>query len=136
MNWGTFQEEIELLSHKIEGDFDLIVGITRGGLIPARLLSSLLDVKKVFCLSVEKDGEERKVVTTILEDILNKKILLVEDILETGRTLRVAKAYLESKGAIVKTGCLYRMPHAEIVPDYFLRQIDVILEFPWEIASK
>ena len=132
MNWQTLEQEIALLAGKIDTKVDIIVGITRGGLIPARLLSSSLGVKKMFCLSVEKIGDDRKVVTDILENITGKSILLVEDMLESGRSLIVAKQYLESKGAIVKTACLYTMPMSEVIPDFSLKEVEVVVKFPWE----
>jgi hypoxanthine phosphoribosyltransferase len=132
MNWKTFENEIRNLSEKITDKPDMIIGITRGGVVPARLLSTYLDVKKMHCISVAKQDEKRSVVTEITEDISGKKVLLVEDMLETGRSLGVVKAYLEGKGAEVKTACLYTMPISEINPDYFLKEVDSVLEFPWD----
>lgn len=132
MNWTTFQQEIELLSRNIDLKFDMIVGITRGGVVPARMLSSLLNIPKMACISVEKQEGGRKVITEILEDLTGKTILLVEDMLETGRSLMMAKNYLESKGAQVKTACLYTMAMSEIKPDYFLKEVEGVTEFPWE----
>ena len=132
MDWKTFKNEIQKLSEKITDKPDIIIGITRGGLVPARLLSTYLKVKKMHCISVVKNNEERSVVTEITEDMSNKKVLLVEDMLETVRSLVVTKAYLEKKGANVKTACLYTMPISEIKPDYYLKEVDSVLEFPWE----
>lgn len=134
MEWTQFEREIKKLAKKIKGDFlpDIIIGITRGGVVPARLLSRELNVKSMHGISVEKEGEERKVVTDILADIKGKKILLVEDMLETGRSLIVAKKYLEEKEAEVKTACLYTMPQSEIKPEYFLSEVESTQKFPWE----
>lgn len=132
MNWETLEKEIRALAEKIDFKADIIIGIVRGGLVPARLLSSYLGVKKMYCLSVEKSGAERKVITEIRENISGKKIILVEDILETGQSLIVAKNYLESLGAIVKTACLYTMAISEVKPDFSLKEINEPLEFPWE----
>ena len=57
MDWSSFESEIEMLSQKIQEKPDLIIGIVRGGLIPARLLSTQLKVKKMHGLSVVKMGE-------------------------------------------------------------------------------
>ena len=121
-----------MLAAKVDFAADIIVGIVRGGLVPARLLSTELGVKDMYALTVKKVGEERKVMSEILEDLHGKKILLVEDMLETGKSLIVAKEYLESKGAEVKTACLYTMPQSEIVPDFSIRQIGEVVHFPWE----
>jgi len=132
MDWKHFQNELQTLAEKVTEKPDIIMGIARGGLIPARLLSTYLKVKKMHCLSVVKVGNTREVVTEITEELTGKKILLVEDVLETGRSLTVAKEYLENKGAAVITACLYTMPISEIIPDYYLKEIDSIEKFPWE----
>ena len=132
MDWETIISEIQELAGRIDYQPDIIVGITRGGLVPSRLLSTDLQVKEMYCLSIRKVGEERRVVTEILEDLVGKHILLVEDMLETGRSLIVAKEYLESKGAKVKTACLYTMLISEIEPEFYLRQVKDVEKFPWE----
>ena len=65
-------------------------------------------------------------------DIAGKKVLVVEDMIESGKSLETAKSYLESKGALVKTACLYTMPTSEMTPDYFLREVAGVVKFPWE----
>lgn len=132
MNWQEFESEVQLLSQRISYRPDLIVAVVRGGLVPARLLSSYLGVKEMQCLTVKKIGSDRKVVTEVTEDLTGKKILLVEDILETGKSLEAAQTYLEAKGAEVKTTCLYTTPVTSAKVDYTLREIEVIPKFPWE----
>jgi hypoxanthine phosphoribosyltransferase len=132
MTWQKLTKEINKLREKITVSPDIIVGIVRGGIIPARLLASTLHVKNMYCLTVKKDGDQRNVVTTITEDLKGKQIVLVEDMLETGKSLIVAKKYLEDKGATVKTACLYIMPISEIRPDYYLKKLSEVVHFPWE----
>ncbi len=132
MDWIQFDQEIQALSGKINSQFDVIVGIVRGGLIPARLLSKYLGVKELYCLTVQKQGNERKVVTEITARLQNKKVLLVEDILETGKSLMVAKKYLETKGANVSTAALCVMPISEIEPNFYLKKVEKLVPFPWD----
>ena len=135
MEWKTFEEEMCCLYKKIcESDYkpDIIIGIVRGGLIPARYLSTLSDVKKMDTINVSKDDDKRTVLTEFNYNLKGKEILLVEDMLESGKSLIVVKEYLESKGAIVKTACLYTMPRSEIEPDYYLKEIEYVVTFPWE----
>lgn len=133
MTWQQFEEELHTLSQKIKtSPPDIIIGIIRGGVIPARLLATYLEIKHMYCLTVEKQENERKVTTDITTDLKDKRILLVEDMLETGKSLIAAKEYLESKGAFVQTACLYIMPISKIEPNYYLRTIENVETFPWE----
>ena len=132
MTWEDLDSEILHLSAKINYTPNIIIGIVRGGIIPARLLATKLNVKNMYCLTVKKTDDKRRVTTEIQEEIMGKQILLVEDMLETGKSLITARQYLEEKGAFVKTACLYTMPKSEIKPDYYLREIKKIITFPWE----
>lgn len=132
MTWEEFQNEIKNLAAKIDYVPDVIIGIARGGVIPSVLLSKLLKVKDMYVLKVRKEGEQRLVMAEIFTDVSNKKVLLIEDMLESGKSLVVAKAYLESKGASVKTACLYTMPITETKPDYSLKEVDEVAHFPWD----
>ena len=110
---------------------DIVVGIARGGVIPAVLLSKSLDVKDMYVLKMRREGSERRIIADILPDVSNKKILLVEDMIETGQSLIAGKKFLEEKGSEVKTACLYTIPISEFTPDYFLKQVDEVVDFPW-----
>lgn len=132
MSWERLGQEIDALSEKISSRPDIIIGVVRGGIIPARLLATKLNVKDMYCLTIKKVGEERRATSDVNEDISGKSILLVEDALETGRSIIVAGDYLKQKGAIVQTACLYTVDETEIEPDYSLGKVPQIPTFPWE----
>jgi hypoxanthine phosphoribosyltransferase len=132
MNWDEFELEIDRLAKKVTAAPDIIIGIARGGVVPAMLLSKRLRVKDMLVLKVRKEGNERKVVGDIVTDVSGKSVLLVEDMIESGKSLIVAKDYLEKSGATVRTACLYTMPLSEMQPDFFLGQVQEVQEFPWE----
>lgn len=135
MNWPNLIEEVKKLGEKIKYQPDIVVGVARGGVVPATFLANQLNVQNMFVLKVERKGKKRKIAAEVLTDLTNKKILLVEDMLETGNGMLTAKKYFERKGAIVKTACLYIMPKTKIRPDYFLKVINNVEEFPWEQKS-
>jgi hypoxanthine phosphoribosyltransferase len=132
MNWEEFDREVRSLAKKIEYAPDVVIGIARGGVIPAVLLARSLKVKDMYALKVRREGDERTVIAETIPDVMGLKILLVEDTIETGRSLIAAKQYLESKGAEVRTACLYTTPISEIEPDYTLREVPKVMLFPWE----
>ena len=130
MDWDTFDSETRRLAELIDFVPDIIVGIARGGVIPATLLSKILKVKNMFTLTLDREGE-RKISAFLTQDIQGKKILLVEDMIETGRGLSAGKKFLEEKGEIIKTACLYTMPLSEMTPDYSLNEVPEVVPFPW-----
>ena len=130
MTWQELESDVRSLAAKINTTPDLIVGVARGGVIPAVLLSNVLKVKDLYVLKVRKEGERRRVVAEIFTDVSGKKVLVVEDMLETGQSMVVAKAYLESKGALVKTAFFYTMPTTQKQPDFSISEIKKVPKFP------
>ncbi|MBU6323087.1 MAG: hypothetical protein KGI41_00845 [Patescibacteria group bacterium] len=132
MNWHELDAEVRELSGKLTERPDAIVAIVRGGLVPARLLATLLGVAELYCLTVVKDGDGRALTTDITANLEGKSVLLVEDAVESGKSLAAAEYYLEDRGASVTTACLYARAGAKHVPDHYLKTVDAIPEFPWE----
>ncbi len=87
--------------------FDLIAAIGKGGIIPASLIQNILDVDmKILWLNFrDKDNkiiyEKPKLVKKKDFSVENKKILIVDDVSRTGKTLEEAKRFL--KGNQIKT---------------------------------
>jgi uncharacterized protein len=133
MQWSEFETQISELVEKIDCPIDVIVGVVRGGIVPARCLAAKLGVKEMYCLNVHKQGNNRTVVTSINPNLKDKTVLLVEDVLESGKSLAVAANYLAGeKLALVKTVSLYYMPETEVTPDFTLGQVVSVPRFPWE----
>ena len=118
---------------------DMIVGISRGGLVPARILSDILGVRELFTIRVSfytgvgKTATAPKIVQPLVERLEGKKILLVDDVSDTGRSLIVAKEHLREMGAKeVKVATLHFKPHSKFRPDFFVGETDAWLVYPWE----
>ena len=127
------QESVDELVTRLDFQPDIIVGIARGGLIPARLLAGRLKVTTMYCLTLEKQSDGTKKVTTLIQtDLHGKQVLLVEEMLETGQTLLTAKRYLESLGATVATAALCILETTPMKPDYYLDILSDVPSFPWE----
>jgi len=132
MNWEEFDAETRALAEKIDFKPETIAMVVRGGLFPGGLLAKILNVTDVVALRMKRDGK-RRIISAELPAMNGRKILLVEDMIETGRSLIEGKKFLEECGAEVRTACLYTMPISEIRPDYFLREIPEIADFPWNL---
>ena len=148
-------KEIKALSHQVcleieqsNTVFDCIIGIAKGGNIPATLISYELEVptfKTIQIKSYNDDNERKSTVfssgTLSLIDELNKynNVLLVDDLADSGKTLsefHELYKFLSNKVKVpnIKTACLYYKTKSEFKPDYYASSTEeeVWLNFPWE----
>lgn len=118
---------------------DWIVGVARGGVVPARLFCDLLHLKNLAMLKVDHwgvtaspDGRARLSYGTNV-NLTGQKLLLVDDITDTGQSLTIAKQYLEAqRPAEVKTATLYHLTGSTFTPDFYGRKREwAWLIFPW-----
>jgi hypoxanthine phosphoribosyltransferase len=120
---------------------DVLIGISRGGLPIVRTLSDFLDISTVFIIRVKyyEDIEKRQDKPMIMQDIstdtvANKKILLVDDIADTGNSMLFARdLMINKKVSEVKTATLHFKPWSKIKPDYYIEESQKWIVYPWEI---
>ncbi len=119
---------------------DLIVAVSRGGWIPGRVLSDILEMPKVATIKVEyyediyKTRSKPEITQPLPIDISGKRVLLVDDIADSGRSLELVKNHLLGRGAAdVKTCTLYHKPWSVVIPDFTGRKTDAWVCFPHEI---
>lgn len=118
---------------------DLIVGVSRGGWAPARVLSDLLENTRTASMKVEfyvglgKTSSRPVVTQPIGENAFGKNVLVVDDVSDTGESLTVAMDHVMEKVAkTVKTATLYYKPHSKFKPDFFAESTSDWIIFPWE----
>jgi hypoxanthine phosphoribosyltransferase len=121
---------------------DIIVAVARGGLVPARILTDLLGATELAFIQIEfytdiNQTEEKPIMKQILTtQVMGKKTLLVDDIADTGETLKLAKNHLEQRGAEeIKIATIYKKPHSTTTPDYYEKQTANWVAFPWDIKE-
>lgn len=133
-------EGCKLLKNK---EFDLIIGISRGGLIPAVYISHFLDVPltTIECAGYDANNEQNKEYKLILGNIRNrvkdKRCLLVDDIGDTGGTLELSTEQLH-KFAPASVDCLalFVKEHLEARPKFFVKEVpNEWVDFPYEIGD-
>jgi hypoxanthine phosphoribosyltransferase len=119
---------------------DLIIAVSRGGWIPGRILSDLLENPKIATIKVEyyediyETRSEPEITQPLTVDIRGKRVLLVDDIADSGHSLRLVKEHLFEKGAAdVRVCTLYYKPWSVVIPDYSARITDAWVCFPHEI---
>jgi len=113
ISWQRYIKDCYELKKRITGQFDEIAIVPRGGLVVGRVvIEKFLDCKITYQLPV----------------LSNKKILIIDDLIDTGNTLL---PYREKSS--VKIAVLYVKQHAPFMPDYYIKRIpNEWVLFPYE----
>jgi hypoxanthine phosphoribosyltransferase len=143
--WNQIYEMLLLQAQKIKTQNykpDLIVAIARGGVVPARILSDLLETPNLnfiqieFYTNINQTLQEPTLKQTLTTNVTSKKILLIDDISDTGKSLQLAKTHLQHQGAIeIKIATLYEKPQSVTTPDFYEKQTTSWVVFPWDIKE-
>jgi hypoxanthine phosphoribosyltransferase len=132
---------IELAKRVKDSGFkpDLIVGVCRGGWAPARVMSDLLEnantasIRIEFYLAPGVTSKKPVISQAIMVPVKGVKVLVVDDVSDTGESLKVAVDHLDVCGAkAIKTATLYYKPQSIFKPDFFIIQTEQWIIFPWE----
>lgn len=144
LSWAGFGDATREVSRAIvTSGFapDMVVAIARGGLLPGGAIAYGLGVKSCGALNVEFYTG----VGTVLEapmllapdldlpSLVGKRVLLVDDVADSGRTLALAVELLRGHAAEVRSACVYTKPGSVARPDYFWRETDLWIDFPWSL---
>lgn len=120
-NWSDFIGDTVNLANKLKNykglTFKDVYGISRGGLIPAVIISYLLDIPFVR-----------------YENKINSKTLIIDDISDSGKTLKK----LLKKHKTGMTATLWIMKETKYIPDIHIKikNKDEWIIFPWEMSAK
>jgi hypoxanthine phosphoribosyltransferase len=142
LTWNRTYDVLLSLARKIvRSGFvpDVIVGVSRGGWIPARVLCDLLSAPVLANIGVEfytDIGETKRrprLTQPLSAEVSGKKVLLVDEVTDTGQSLKLAKEHIVKGGAKeVKTAIMYAKPRSVIEPDYNEKKTSSWIVFPWE----
>jgi hypoxanthine phosphoribosyltransferase len=122
-------------------NFDWYIAIARGGLIPTALLAQITNQRNIDTFCIKRYGEDKKEIAISNIDNKNlshlkfKNILIIDDILDNGKTMDFVKKYISIYNPTnVKVACLYWKPRSIVTPDFYLSACDndTWIEFPWE----
>jgi len=118
---------------------DVIVGVSRGGWPPARIMSDLLEnpnlanVTAEFYVGVAETKGKPVITQPVSVPVRDKKVLVVDDVADTGESLRLVRAHLGEQGASeVKIVTIYYKPWSVLIPDYYEKETRAWIVFPWE----
>jgi len=140
--WDLFGEASRALAQQVTDSGyrpTIVLGIARGGLLPAATLAYALGVKNVFAMSVEfyTGVDERLEFPVMLPPLLNAvdiagaTVLIADDVADTGATLKLVTDYCAEHVADARCAVLYEKPRSSVKCQYVWRRTDRWIDFPW-----
>ncbi|HEY9393954.1 phosphoribosyltransferase [Nocardioides sp. NBC_00163] len=118
---------------------DIVLSIARGGLALGMGLGYALDVKNLSAINVEfyTGVNERLDVPIMLPptpaavDLTGMKVLIADDVADTGKTLEIVHDFCEGHVAEARTAVIFEKPWTVINADYVYKKTDRWIDFPW-----
>ena len=144
LSWDDVQGLTEKAASKISSsgfDPDIVVAVSRGGFDPARIICDQLGKRRLASIQVESyDGMNRSrepvVVLPVNAEVKGLKVLVVDDVSDSGASLLKAKQHVTEKGASqVKVVTLHIKPWSKFIPDYYAESTDTWVVYPWELKE-
>ena len=132
------------LALKVMRDYrpDILIGVLRGGYIVARIVADILGVRELgvvevkFYKGVGETAEKPVITQPLVTEVRGKKVLIIDDVVDSGRTLQIVTEQVRLRGAKeLKSAALYYKPRSIIKPDYFAVKTSKWILFPWELKE-
>jgi hypoxanthine phosphoribosyltransferase len=152
LTWDDVEKLIDHLIPQFETEFDAMLMITRGGMVIGGLLAEALNLSIILTAAVDFPGEleeeENRPKGRLLawpkylqfpedELVRGRRILVVDDVWGSGRTITAVKNRVASAAGIPYTCVLHFNPYRSLFgpakPDYFAAITDAFIVYPWEI---
>src|SRR5689334_16910938 len=146
MTWDDLGEGARAIAHAVADEGwtpDIILGIARGGLLVAGAIAYALGVKNTFTMNVEfyTGIDERLEMPMLLPpvpdliDLGESRVLIADDVADTGLTLQLVKEFCEGKVGEVRVAVLYEKSRSVVNAEYVWRRTDRWIDFPWSAEA-
>ena len=142
-SYELFVKDTQVLVDKCR-DFEpeILLAVARGGLTLSHLMAQAMDMRNLYTLnSIHYEGELKLDTFNIfnIPDVSHaKKVLIVDDIVDSGETMREILKVLSEKFPNVefKLATLFYKKTAVLRPDYSVREANEWIDFFWEVDVK
>jgi len=147
VSWDQFHRDSKALAWKLShisdssGEWQAIVSITRGGLVPAAVVARELGIRNIETVCIAsyhdyKDQGELVVLKSISDDILNTTdggvgVLVIDDLTDTGATAKKVREMLPN----AHFATVYAKPSGKPTVETYVTEVsqDTWIYFPWDL---
>ena len=145
LTWGDIVALVDHLMPQMRGLFDALLLITRGGIIPGGMIAERLDLSYILTAVVRfptEIADKRLAWHTFLQFpegtlLRDRRVLIVDDIWSTGRTITTVIGRVEAAGGRAETAVLHYKPGSSLFkqagPTYYAAITDAVIIYPWKV---
>ncbi|PFG64065.1 xanthine phosphoribosyltransferase [Thioclava sp. ES.031] len=145
VSWDQIHRDARALAWRLDGkgpgdgSWRAVVGITRGGLVPAAIVARELDIRTVDTISVKsynhQEQREAQVIKPTQDSLMEnggEGVLIVDDLVDTGNTLKLVRDLFPK----AQFATVYAKPMGAPLVDTFITEVsqDTWIFFPWDMA--
>ena len=145
VGWEELESLVERLAASIGDDFDVMLVITRGGMVPAGMLAYQLGIRTILVAPVVAYDDvgtmhEQPVVLGFPGDdqLAGHDVLVVDEVWETGNTISAVTDLVRKAGGRPTTAVLHYKPsksRTEMTPDHYVFETDRWVVYPYKAGK-
>jgi uncharacterized protein len=145
VSWDELDRLVGVLAEKVGSDYDLVLAITRGGLVPAGILAYRLDLREILVAGVEfytTGGHTHEAPifghfpdSELLRD---KRILVVDEVWESGETMAAVLDRVRAAGGHPVSAVLHYKPgrsRVAVEPDFHAELAHGWVTYPYKVGD-
>jgi hypoxanthine phosphoribosyltransferase len=148
ITWNEVHQLIDHLIGQFEHEFQAMLMITRGGIIPGGMLAEAMNITRILTAAVDFPTEVESDQSKLLvwpkfiqfpesETLEGRRVLVVDDVWGSGRTITAVKNRVSAAGGNPYTCVLHFNPYRNLFgtarPDYYAASTDAHIVYPWEV---
>lgn len=134
VSWDQLHRDAKALAWRLAdmGPWECVVAVTRGGLVPAAIIARELEIRMIDTVCVASYAHQNQGGIEVIKraDVSGKKVLIVDDLVDTGRTAKVVREMLPE----AHFASVYAKPEGRPMVDSYITEVsqDTWIFFPWD----
>jgi uncharacterized protein len=146
LTWTQVEDLAIRLADRLPTAYDVMLVITRGGMVPACIISERLNLRNILVAAVmfysdlERTLDKPIFLQFPADPLLNgRRVLIVDDVWDSGRTIVAVRDRVVDAGGIPDTAVLHYKPnhsqYSALRPDFFVDETDAWIVYPWDVGE-
>jgi hypoxanthine phosphoribosyltransferase len=146
LTWTQIEDLAIRLADRLPTDYDVMLVVTRGGMVPACIVSERLNLRNILVAAVmfytaQEHTLDKPIFLQFPADPLltRRRVLIVDDVWDSGRTIMAVRERVIDAGGYPETAVLHYKParnaYPNTQPEYFVDETDAWIVYPWDVGA-